>query len=200
MTPENPRMRPNRSGWPANGMLRSAGGPCRSTTFCAFFGGNVSHPVKVRDGDILTHVNFCWRSENCFPLRRYAQGLVRRAGGLGMRSLVCLQWVMPSALVTGASRGVGRGVAVELAAQGFHVFATGRSIATAVLPPSVVRIKCDHCLASAAAPAIVTSHAESKMHASPRASGGLLGRAISSHHFYFHAHFMMFRSFCFQEI
>jgi NAD(P)-dependent dehydrogenase (short-subunit alcohol dehydrogenase family) len=55
---------------------------------------------------------------------------------------------MPSALVTGASRGVGRGIAIELAAQGFHVFATGRSIATAVLPPSVVRIKCDHCVDS----------------------------------------------------
>jgi NAD(P)-dependent dehydrogenase (short-subunit alcohol dehydrogenase family) len=39
---------------------------------------------------------------------------------------------------------VGRRVAVELAAQGFHVFATGRSIAAANLPPSVVRIKCDH--------------------------------------------------------
>jgi hypothetical protein len=25
-------------------------------------------------------------------------------------------------------------------------------------------------------------------------------RAISSHHFYFHTHFMMFRSFCFQKI
>lgn len=50
---------------------------------------------------------------------------------------------MPSALVTGASRGVGRGAAAELAAQGFTVFATGRSIASADLPPSVVRIRCD---------------------------------------------------------
>jgi dehydrogenase/reductase SDR family member 1 len=53
---------------------------------------------------------------------------------------------MPSALVTGASRGVGRGVAAELATQGFQVFATGRSIARADLPPSVARIECDHCV------------------------------------------------------
>lgn len=55
---------------------------------------------------------------------------------------------MPSALVTGASRGVGRGVAIELAAQGFTVFATGRSIAGADLPASVVRIACDHSIDS----------------------------------------------------
>jgi NAD(P)-dependent dehydrogenase (short-subunit alcohol dehydrogenase family) len=52
---------------------------------------------------------------------------------------------MPVALVTGASRGVGRGAAIGLAAEGFTVFATGRSIDSADLPPSVVRIKCDHC-------------------------------------------------------
>jgi dehydrogenase/reductase SDR family member 1 len=51
---------------------------------------------------------------------------------------------MQTAFVTGASRGVGRGVAAELAAQGFSVFATGRSIALAELPDSVVRIQCDH--------------------------------------------------------
>ena len=47
-------------------------------------------------------------------------------------------------MVTGASRGVGRGVAIALAEAGFEVFATGRSIATADLPPAVVRIGCDH--------------------------------------------------------
>ena len=52
---------------------------------------------------------------------------------------------MPVALVTGASRGVGRGAAIGLAAAGFTVFATGRSIDSADLPPSVVRIQCDHC-------------------------------------------------------
>src|SRR6202790_2603099 len=46
----------------------------------------------------------------------------------------------------------------------------------------------------------VTSHAESKIHASPRAGEGWLGRAISSHHFYFHTHFMMLRSFRLQKI
>ena len=52
---------------------------------------------------------------------------------------------MPIALVTGASRGVGRGAAVGLAAADFTVFATGRSIESADLPPSIVRLRCDHC-------------------------------------------------------
>jgi dehydrogenase/reductase SDR family protein 1 len=51
---------------------------------------------------------------------------------------------MPVALVTGASRGVGRGVAIGLAEAGFHVFATGRSVDAAVLPSEVTRIRCDH--------------------------------------------------------
>src|SRR5512144_345499 len=52
--------------------------------------------------------------------------------------------LMPTALVTGASRGVGRGVALGLAAGGFTVFATGRTIESADLPPSIVRLRCDH--------------------------------------------------------
>ena len=48
------------------------------------------------------------------------------------------------ALVTGASRGVGRGVAIGLAAAGYRTYATGRSIDTADLPGAVVRICCDH--------------------------------------------------------
>jgi dehydrogenase/reductase SDR family member 1 len=51
---------------------------------------------------------------------------------------------MPVALVTGASRGVGRGTATALANAGYTVFATGRSIAHAALPDAVVRIPCDH--------------------------------------------------------
>ena len=47
-------------------------------------------------------------------------------------------------VVTGASRGIGRGVAAHLAGDGFRVFGTGRSIASANLPDSVVRIPCDH--------------------------------------------------------
>ena len=47
-------------------------------------------------------------------------------------------------MVTGASRGVGRGVVVGLASAGFEVFATGRGIDSANLPASVVRIRCDH--------------------------------------------------------
>jgi dehydrogenase/reductase SDR family member 1 len=48
------------------------------------------------------------------------------------------------ALVTGASRGVGRGAALGLAAAGARVFATGRSIAGADLGPDVTSITCDH--------------------------------------------------------
>src|SRR5690349_9821686 len=51
---------------------------------------------------------------------------------------------MPVALVTGASRGVGRGIAAELAAERFTVFATGRSITSAALPDGVTRVPCDH--------------------------------------------------------
>lgn len=48
------------------------------------------------------------------------------------------------ALVTGASRGVGRGIAAALADSGMLVFASGRTIARASLPAAVVRIGCDH--------------------------------------------------------
>lgn len=51
---------------------------------------------------------------------------------------------MPTALVTGASRGVGRGVASALSGSGYRVYATGRSILSANLPEAVVRIPCDH--------------------------------------------------------
>ena len=52
----------------------------------------------------------------------------------------------PIALVTGASRGVGRGVALGLVKAGFCVYATGRSIAAADLPDEVRRVPCDHLL------------------------------------------------------
>jgi dehydrogenase/reductase SDR family protein 1 len=51
---------------------------------------------------------------------------------------------MPTALVTGASRGVGRGVAIALADAGYEVYATGRSITGAELPPEIHRMVCDH--------------------------------------------------------
>jgi NAD(P)-dependent dehydrogenase (short-subunit alcohol dehydrogenase family) len=51
---------------------------------------------------------------------------------------------MPTALVTGASRGVGRGVAIGLAEAGFKVFGTGRTIEAADLPAGIVRLRCDH--------------------------------------------------------
>ena len=50
----------------------------------------------------------------------------------------------PVAVVTGASRGVGRGVAAALSESGTRVFATGRSVASATLPDGVVRVACDH--------------------------------------------------------
>jgi dehydrogenase/reductase SDR family protein 1 len=48
------------------------------------------------------------------------------------------------ALVTGASRGVGRGVALGLANAGATVFATGRTIERANLGAKIKAIACDH--------------------------------------------------------
>ena len=48
------------------------------------------------------------------------------------------------AVVTGASRGVGRGVALGLAHAGAKVFATGRSIKQAELGTDITAIVCDH--------------------------------------------------------
>jgi NAD(P)-dependent dehydrogenase (short-subunit alcohol dehydrogenase family) len=67
---------------------------------------------------------------------------------------------MPTALVTGASRGVGRGVALGLAEAGFQVFATGRTIETADLPPQVIRIRCDHLSDEETAAALARVSAE----------------------------------------
>jgi NAD(P)-dependent dehydrogenase (short-subunit alcohol dehydrogenase family) len=51
---------------------------------------------------------------------------------------------MPVALVTGASRGVGKGIATALHDAGYTVFATGRTIDTADLPSGIIRIPCNH--------------------------------------------------------
>jgi dehydrogenase/reductase SDR family member 1 len=49
------------------------------------------------------------------------------------------------AVVTGASRGVGRGVALELAEAGAIVYATGRSVAKeAFATDKIVPVRCDH--------------------------------------------------------
>ena len=48
------------------------------------------------------------------------------------------------AIVTGASRGVGRGVAAALHDAGIRVYATGRTVESAALPEGVVRVACDH--------------------------------------------------------
>jgi dehydrogenase/reductase SDR family protein 1 len=48
------------------------------------------------------------------------------------------------ALVTGGSRGVGRGVAEELATQGWRVYVTGRSVEQAGLPSRCIPVRCDH--------------------------------------------------------
>jgi len=47
-------------------------------------------------------------------------------------------------LVTGGSRGVGRGIAEELADQGATVFVTGRTVERADLGPGCIPIACDH--------------------------------------------------------
>jgi dehydrogenase/reductase SDR family protein 1 len=52
---------------------------------------------------------------------------------------------MQVAIVTGASRGVGHGIACALSDAGYSVFATGRSIAGADLPGAIHRMPCDHC-------------------------------------------------------
>jgi len=51
---------------------------------------------------------------------------------------------MPVALVTGASRGVGKGVATALDAAGYRTFATGRTIESSDLPAGITPIRCDH--------------------------------------------------------
>ena len=48
------------------------------------------------------------------------------------------------ALVTGASRGVGKGVATALAGAGYVVYGTGRTIAEADLPQAIRALPCDH--------------------------------------------------------
>ncbi len=48
------------------------------------------------------------------------------------------------ALVTGASRGAGRGIARGLLHAGATVYATGRSIAAADIDDGIVRVACDH--------------------------------------------------------
>jgi NAD(P)-dependent dehydrogenase (short-subunit alcohol dehydrogenase family) len=49
-------------------------------------------------------------------------------------------------VVTGASRGVGKGIALELAAAGATVYVTGRTVAAEAFPPNgrIVPLRCDH--------------------------------------------------------
>lgn len=63
-------------------------------------------------------------------------------------------------LVTGASRGVGRGIAHELFEQGAIVYATGRSILSGDLPDGVQRLPCDHTDDEAVAAVFTRIHHE----------------------------------------
>jgi NAD(P)-dependent dehydrogenase (short-subunit alcohol dehydrogenase family) len=50
------------------------------------------------------------------------------------------------ALVTGGSRGVGKGVAEELSESGATVYVTGRTVDQAELADACVRLRCDHTI------------------------------------------------------
>jgi NAD(P)-dependent dehydrogenase (short-subunit alcohol dehydrogenase family) len=68
---------------------------------------------------------------------------------------------VPVAVVTGASRGVGRGIATALSDSGVRVFATGRTVGAAMLPPNVERVSCDHTDDAAVADLFARVEAES---------------------------------------
>ena len=51
-----------------------------------------------------------------------------------------------TALVTGASRGVGRGIALALASAGATVYASGRNIDATHFPDTVIPYRCDHLI------------------------------------------------------
>lgn len=51
-----------------------------------------------------------------------------------------------TAVVTGATRGVGKGVAISLADAGYRVYATGRTIAHAEIPDDVIRVPSDQTI------------------------------------------------------
>ncbi|HEX2283120.1 MAG TPA: SDR family NAD(P)-dependent oxidoreductase [Thermomicrobiales bacterium] len=48
------------------------------------------------------------------------------------------------ALVTGGSRGVGKGIAEELAASGADVYVTGRTVDQTAFEASCIALRCDH--------------------------------------------------------
>ena len=50
------------------------------------------------------------------------------------------------ALVTGGSRGIGKGTAVGLAEAGARVYVTGRTVESASLADGCIPIRCDHTI------------------------------------------------------
>src|SRR5690242_10614391 len=67
----------------------------------------------------------------------------------GSRTMTDMNLDGKVAIVTGATRGVGRGIASELARQGARVFVTGRSVPDhGTFDEGITGIRCDHSLDS----------------------------------------------------
>ena len=89
---------------------------------------------------------------------------------------------MPVALVTGASRGVGRGATLGLLEAGYKVFGTGRSINTADLPGAVMRLREMGASRVAIAPCVIGPETDPReIDAVSAATGALAAPPLGAH-------------------